>query len=243
MMFQDSSCGRFTVPSCVEHNTHKSGDDAAVMSLLLREVHGRLKDEISQNQMQLLDRHSRRLAETKQRIMEQSRNVSEKRMIQDHPGFVDRPVPYIDRSSILYKWMRQLTAALVWTATGTHDNGIEWSKAFVFCDRFIPESDTALMTLADVAHRLEHRREERRYIDRFASLWSAGWTPPNGQYPRDIYRFEVSLVPSCDLTDDGSLLIVFFRHFFFGDQAWYVGFTTSRATKDELSRLLRPLSD
>jgi hypothetical protein len=214
-----------TVPSCSAHNTQKSGVDQAIVAALMLGLH----------QMHRYDSARVTLSENVRQVIEQAEphftqvknDVAPRPFLTVPPDGMDIPMPFIQPSVSLRPWLRQMTAALVWRVTGTHDAGTCWHEAGTWSPNFFPAA--SLRSAGDAA--LEALQYET-YDSALSGLqWWPGWSAEPRGYPPDIFRFDVCFLvfPAEPATEN-----VWFRYRFYDSLTWYVVFETTPDTKQRL---------
>jgi hypothetical protein len=211
-----------TVPSCSAHNTEKSGVDQAIVAALMLGLHQMYRRDSARVS---LSANVRRVIEEAEPHFHQVRqNVAPRPFLTDAPEGLDTPMPFIQPGVSLRSWVRQMTAALVWRVTGTHDMGVRWSEAWVWSPNYFP--GVSLRNARDAAlEALQYRALDAELRD---FPWWAGWSAEPKGYPPDIFRFEV-----CFLVSPGERATqhVWFRYRFYDSLTWYVVFETPPETK------------
>ncbi len=221
-MFEAFDCDSITVPACDKHNSAKSLNDRAIVTFFLRGLHTCFKSGT-------LTKDVLRAFEVAERSLRNAREVTLRPLVMDPLGKLNTPLSHIDEAAKVKAWMRQLTAALIWSVVGKRDTTIKWDEAIVWSPEFVP--DTGLLSVEEAGIQLERLQSIKANVDRLAVQWRPGWSSYPREYPRDIYRFELSFLPSQYLLRDGNNLGILFRHWFYGQFSWYVWFTTSQQTK------------
>jgi hypothetical protein len=119
MMFKGFGCSFIIVPSCDKHNSKKSGDDLAVVAAYIEAIDGMIKDgTITASQLPKDVRIAVKRAAGKKWFENAKNKVRLRPYI---VGRDDTMLPRFAPDFNIYAWMRQLTAALVWSATGYYD--------------------------------------------------------------------------------------------------------------------------
>jgi hypothetical protein len=233
IMFEAFDCDSITVPSCEKHNTARSLDDRAIVTFFLRGLSHSLKSgSLTPNQLKALEMAEHKLGE--------AREITLQPLVRDHFGMVDTPLSHIDETAKAWNWMRQLTGALTWSVLGDYEPSINWDTAIVWSPEYVV--DTGLLDIQQAGLRLDRLGSIKAEVDRIAVHWWPGWSSYPRRYPPDIYRFDVSLVPSQYLLRNSSKFELIFRHCFYGQFRWYVWFTASKVIKTVISSALRRVS-
>jgi len=210
-MFKSFECDSITVPSCDKHNTHKSGNDQAIVSALLQPLHtGKnrypLEPEVEQairNAFPSFERAKRKAIRTS--------------WLKDPPsGLEDLPdISYLDPSIDIKNWVRQLTAGLIYDGIGEGSSTIAWSKSFVWSPDWFSASTPAPIEVEDAIRMVTYNKGIQSVLDNLK--WKDGWSAYPRPYPKIIYSFSIHI----DRKD------VFVRHKFYNRFNWYVQFKSS----------------
>jgi hypothetical protein len=130
-MFKGFACDSITVYACDQHNSEKSGYDHAVITGLLTSL---------ANMRRSGRRYTLHPDVIKAINIAQAHFHRSKKYVTSKPILTELPVHLIGLPQVAYltaaanisAWMRQLTAALVMTATKRFDSTINWPNARVF---------------------------------------------------------------------------------------------------------------
>lgn len=134
-MFNLFDCDRITVPSCEQHNNNKSHKDQAIVTMLLSGIkqmieYGLNDSDLPENVLKILTQSDKHLEFAK-------RAVALKHLYTG-PIAQTRHFPHLAAEVDITEWMRQLTAALMWSVTGIPWDG-EWATPIsVFSPDFVP---------------------------------------------------------------------------------------------------------
>jgi hypothetical protein len=207
-----------TVPSCDQHNSLKSRRDQAIVPGLLRSVEeGASRGIINRPLAEPVRRLIGRMEEPFRRS---NKAVSLRPLIVDPPPGLAVDMPYFHPGVDVLGWAVELTAALVWSATGYWDPESDWDKAWRWSPCYFPMR--APCTLNEAGRRVLANMDIESVIKAEAD-WRSGWSAHPHPYPEELYRFEVSFHE-----------VILFRHVFFDCLRIYVGFETSERTHDLL---------
>ena len=229
-MFDAFDCDRITVPACDKHNTKKNLDDRAIVTFFIRGLYSGLKNgTLTGNVM--------RAFEAAEPWLGEAREVTLRPFMTDPLAQNDTPLPYIDEIGKVRAWMRQLTAALVWSVIGEFDSSIEWRNVAIWSPELVP--DIGLLGPEQAALRLKRLQAIKADIDRLSLHWWSGWSSFPESYPPDIYRFEISFLPSQYLLQDSGEQEIIFRHWFYAQFSWYAWFTASQQVKQGIMDVIR----
>jgi hypothetical protein len=149
--------------------------------------------------------------------------VTMKPLVSDHPDDAGIELSYLHGVVKLNSWAKMLTAALVWSVTGTHDSGTDWEKAGAFSPCYLPAGPEELLTPEMLAEKYGRRLDIWRELED-GTPWRPGWQPHPRAYPMAIYRFDVQF----EETEGGHAAI--FRHCFYSALPYFVRFETSAET-------------
>ncbi len=225
-MFDGFECDRITVPACDEHNNSKSGRDRAIVTGLVRSM-----DQMPQGSQQ----HRPLSANVKRAIemlLPNYRQANNLLMLQtylvDPPEGLDVALPYLEPDAQLPIWIKQMTAALVWSAVGDFDPETNWSDAWAWSPHFVRVN--APISVDQARERAIKSISAENAIDSNL-VWLPGWSAKPKAYPSDIFRFQLSFVPQ-PTEWDGKQVI--FRHVLYDSVKWYVWFATSTRTVEIL---------
>jgi hypothetical protein len=234
MMFEAFNCDSITVPSCEKHNTVRSLDDRAIITFFLAGLYYYFRvGSLTENQL--------RAFEIAQHKLKNASEVTLQPLVRDPLGNLDTSFSHIDETAKVKNWMRQLTGALVWSVLGNYDSSINWDEAIVWSPTY--RVDTGLLDIQQAGLELGKLRSIESDLNRISIHWWAGWSSyPNG-YPCDIYRFDVSLLPSQYLLQNDSRPELIFQHHFYGKFPWYVLFAASKDTKTTIANVLQEVNE
>jgi hypothetical protein len=121
--------------------------------------------------------------------------VTMKPLVSDHPDEADVRLPFLAKAAEIESWVKMLTAALLWSVTGTHDTGSIWADASVFCPSYLPGRRDADLTPEVMASIYERNVYTWRILEESGD-WRHGWQTYPDPFPADIYRFDVCLLSS-----------------------------------------------
>jgi hypothetical protein len=108
------------------------------------------------------------------------------------------------------KWIRQLTAAIVYSATLDYDATIDWKKIKVESPEWIfTKGPGTVETTEAISHFT--RMGERKSILLLNLNWEDGWSAHPRPYPKSIYKFNIHL--SSD--------VIMVRHLFYERYNWF----------------------
>jgi hypothetical protein len=227
--FEVNPCSKITVPACANHNTDKAGSDNAIKAALVRGI-----DEMIVNGLKTdaSERVRRTIEDMRRKYPQANRLVKIKPLISDHPDDAGVSLPFLDKEADVESWVTMLTAALLWSVTGTHDSGCNWTDASIFSPSYIPGRRDADLTPESLAGPYEKNLYTWQNLEE-TGLWRHGWQPYPDPFPPDIYRFDV-----CLATAYGRRMATF-KHHFFSAHPYYVQFETTENTISIMDSYLR----
>ena len=234
MMFRDLDCkDPIVVPSCDEHNTAKGESDRAIVLALLKTweqqvtFHSCATDLMTENiakAMKIAQDH----------FPESRKLVTLHPVLEDPPDGWDNSWPRLAPEAKIGEWIRQLTAAVAWSATGDFDPLTKWHEANLYSRHFYstlgPEDQWGTEDF------LQHNRrwdiEEAKYGQYY---WYPGWNNQADEYPQDIYRFRITFLPAHSQREG---MNVVFRHTFYNSLVWYVWVAASERARRGLVNMI-----
>lgn len=231
-LLEPFECDSITVPSCDQHNSEKSLDDRALVSLFLRGLHYGLKTgTLTKNQLKALKHSHEKLSE--------AREVDQRPFFANRDDLLGFPLAHLQNTDTILSWMRHLTAALTWSVIGECDPSVDWDSFEVESPQYI-QGDQGFSTDGGL-RKLQAQKDRFKELDRLAGTWWSGWSSFPRPYPPDIYRFEIGFFPTYEIIDRDPNSSVVYRHWFCSQFAWYVVGDVSEDIKYELQRIAKPL--
>ncbi len=217
MMFAEFDCDSITVPSCDKHNTEKHNSDRAILTAIamsaLQMINNvdKWSDRLTPNVIAAI-----KLIEPN---FHQAKNQVELRsVLVDPPDGLDFPLPYTQAGTNVDSWIKQLTAALVWSVVGRCEQNVQWDKAEPWSAGFITISEPI------TSEKAIFLMKQNDYIEQqFNTLsWYFGWSAYPKNYPADIYSFEICFPE--DLNKWKNANVIFRHRFYNSTSVWYVWF-------------------
>lgn len=98
---------------------------------------------------------------------------------------------YLPPDVKMHDWIRQLTAALVYSATKTYNNSIIWDKIKVKSPDWIYTKGPETVNEDDAVPYFEEMRKNKNLMSNLS--WKLGWSASPRPYPGSIYKFFVHL--------------------------------------------------
>jgi hypothetical protein len=221
-MFKLFKCDSITVPSCDDHNTKKSGHDQAIVNALLIPLFtGRHRYKLEPEIDLVIKDAIPSFERTK-------RNVIRSAWIKDPPrGLKDLPdLAFLASSVDMAKWIRQLTAGLIYDGIGSASGTIGWSKSIVWSPDWFSANTPAPIEFEEAVEMVKSNQEVRSVFD--GLIWHKGWSAYPKPYPEIIYSFQMHL-------DQKG---VFVHHKFYNRFNWYVLFKSSKRNIKKLQTKL-----
>jgi hypothetical protein len=181
--FEGTECDRITVPACDQHNENKAGPDNAIKAAL---VNGADLLISTGTRVDIPDDVRRTIEAMRHKYRWDNSLVTMKRLVSDHPDDAGIELSYLHGAVKLNSWAKMLTAALVWSVTGTHDSGTDWEKAGAFSPCYLPAGSEELLTPEMLAEKYGRRLDIWRELED-GTPWRPGWQPHPRAYSMAIY--------------------------------------------------------
>lgn len=151
--------------------------------------------------------------------------VSLRNFLIDPPPELNVSLPYTQPSVKIREWIVHLTAALVWSVVGKHEQSNEWEVAWAWSPGFVPTS--VEIDPDEAAQFFVQNREFEAQLNSFE--WYCGWSARPREYPKDIYSFDVCFLEN---PEEWEGMDVVFRHLFYNRASvWYAFFKGSIESK------------
>jgi hypothetical protein len=228
-MFEAFKCDSITVPSCSKHNTEKSSDDLAILAFLIRGIYPCIRTGTLTNNALLAIEHAHNK-------INESKSVKGKKLIEGRVDDLGTEFSYINDENIIENWILQLTAAIVWSATGYHDNNVNYGSFNVWSENYHPGNNP--FDINSAAEKTRELQITRVAINKRAGKWWKGWSAYKKQYPPDIYRFSIAFVDSDKIGLNGSINEMIIQHRFYGQFSWYVFMKISKSIVNDVRSAL-----
>jgi hypothetical protein len=222
-MFNGFEGDSITVPSCEKHNEAKSARDRGIITAIIWTAYQESKRNptssiLTPNVVKAIQLLEPNFPQAKHEV--RLRNI-----LVRPPSDLDVPFPYTQPGINPRGWIRQLTAALVWSVVGKYDPQTRWDKAGPWSPGIITEN---IPIEVEEAAFLSFRNQNVE-MELNALPWHKGWSSEPRRYPEDIYSFDICVLESLEEWDGTEIM---FRHRFYNDTSvWYIGITTSYETK------------
>lgn len=218
-MFKGFECDSLTVPSCDEHNSKKCGHDQAIVSAFLIPLH------TGRNRYPVEPEIEKAIELAKPSFERSKRFAVKSQFLKDPPkGLENLPdLAHLDPSVKMTDWIRQLTAALVYSKIETTSNTISWSKATTWSPDWFPTDSPGPITHHETVERIKLNQKQRVVLDKLD--WRQGWSAYPRPYPNIIYMFHIHVFL------DKHIMI---RHKFYNRYTWYVAFKASKKCINKL---------
>lgn len=203
-MFKGFNCDSITVPSCDLHNSEKSGRDQAIIHGFfksLRFYEGSLDDEVL-----------KAYKLTKTAFQYTKRTVVEAKMLEPHSNSYSQlpTLAYLSSEIDMPGWVRQLTAALVYSGIRSYDSTIKWEKTKVASPSWVPAAGPESVDEIKAISYFIKWDEVKNYLAKLT--WKNGWSATPRRYPRRIYEFLLHFSP----------YEIILKHLFYERYSWYI---------------------
>jgi hypothetical protein len=209
-LFKGFTCNKVKVPSCDKHNTEKSGSDNAVIKAMLIAL-----DTVAQKYPPKGDA-------AKAILLAKDYFYQVKNQVKNISKFTGYPsLTYVEAPVQMENWMRQLTAALIYSAIKKYDPKNDFDNATVFSPTWV--KGTSTKEGLEIATALETQQLQEEGVKQ--NNWQSGWASGKIDYPTGIYNFKVTF---------NYIEEVVFRHQFFDSLVWYVAVRTSKKSREKM---------
>ncbi len=222
MMFRNFSCDRITVPSCVRHNSAKSGDDQAIVSVFIRPLHNELITDGLHHSLEVDVLKAIKTARSS--FNRTKRKVVSNPLLSDPPKKLNNLPDVAHLTGDIRAWMRQLTAALVYDGTKAFDSTIKWDEAIAWSPDWVDSNKPSPLKTEHVVSKFRKGIATQAWLEQLD--WWDGWSAYPKPYPSSIYFFRLSFEPEPQE--------IIFSHKFYNRYTWYVWFTASQETITKL---------
>lgn len=209
-MFKRFNCDSITVPSCNLHNNKKSGRDQAI-------IHGFFKSLIPYQSTLSGDILTAfRYAEQSFRYTKRTAVISK---LLKHPSEKYRGLPslaYLPPDVKMIDWIRQLTAAIIYSGIQSYDPTIDWKKIRVESPEWIHTNGPESVDEKEAISRFTNMDEKKKLMAKLT--WKEGWSAYPRAYPANIYRFCLHFSSSETIMN----------HIFYSRYYWYAWIPASQ---------------
>ncbi len=214
-LFKGFICDKITVPSCEKHNKHKSFDDESIIKAMLISL-----DNLSEKYK--YEKEIKKLINSTKPYFPQVKKTVKSELISDKlPKDLKYELAHLSGNIDIEEWIKQITAALVYSVIKRYDPANKFKEAFVFLPFWIPNS-VVYKGLKNIKKELKRKKHFKELFE--GNEWSDGWSSGKNNYPASIYKFFFSIVDE----------FVIFKHVFLKQYNWYVVFEASDKTKKML---------
>lgn len=204
MMFKSFDCDSITVSSCDLHNSEKSGRDQAI-------IHGFFKslryyyDTLDGDVLKVFNLVEPAFQYTKRTAIEAKMFRNPSNQVEQLP-----PIAYLPPEIDMPGWVRQLTAAIVYSGTQSYDPSVKWEEIKVASPAWVPAAEPESV---DEYKAISYFIKWDEVKNNMADLkWRDGWSAHPRSYPSSIYAFRLHF-----FTDE-----IILNHLFYERYSWYV---------------------
>jgi hypothetical protein len=228
MMFECFDCDSITVPSCHKHNTEKSIGDRAIVTAISMSASQMLKYQSRINRRKIKARLTSNVIKAIKYLepdFDWAKNqVRLQRPLIDPPEGLDIPLPFTQSYANIVVWIKQLTAALIWSVTGRYEPSIQWDDSLAWSPGFIPTNGPLTTEYARVI--LWDYDDFEKELNKL--VWLPGWSAEPKKYPEDIFAFDLFFPEN---VEKYAGMNVIFRHRFYNSiSVWFVWFRAPQET-------------
>jgi hypothetical protein len=218
MMFTHFDCDCITVPSCDKHNTKKSIGDRAIITAIIMGASQTFnhRDKLSVPLDRLTPNVLAAIKLVEPNFHQAKNEVELRDFLINPPDGLDIPIPYTQLGIIIPGWIRQLTAALVWSLIGRHEPNIAWDEVRVWSPGLVMTSEP--ITSENAVSLLSKHHDLEQYFNKMP--WRLGWSAYPKKYPADIYSFDLCFPE--DIENWQGMNVGFRHRFYNGISVWYV---------------------
>ena len=202
-MFKGFLCDSLTVPSCNGHNAKKSGDDQAIISsFLIPLLNGK-------NVYKLEPEIEKAIKEAMQSFERAKKKTISAPLVKNAPPNLPN-TSYLSSDAKFRSWIKQLTAALIFDATGTFIPGLNWDEVDTWSPHRIQSANNESIEFDKIVTLFQEKDDLKKGLEELE--WLDDWSSFPNSYPSIIYQFEIHL-------DDSEIL---FCHKFYKRYDCYV---------------------
>jgi hypothetical protein len=216
IMFKGFECDSITVPSCDTHNNEKGERDQAI-------VHGFFKSLIPYKET--LDGDILKAFSLVAKSFNYTKNTAVILNMLKHPIGAFKKLPdlaYLPPDINIRRWIRQLTAAIVYSAILRNDGTINWERIKVESPNWIPANGPGTVEVNDaISYFAAMTKKESSMLN---LTWDNGWSAHPRPYPTSIYKFNIHL--SSD--------VIIIKHIFYERYNWFAWIPSSAQLVDKI---------
>jgi hypothetical protein len=224
LMFNTFDCDSLTVPACEMHNNSKGHKDRAVVSWLLKALSRSIE---AGNTTGITDNVTAAIKQIQSNLSQSVREVSAGSFFEDPE--IDFEVPYLNFS--VTKWLHQLSAAIIWSASAHYDSTIDWEDSYVWSPFYMGAK--RYKNVLQTGNKLIQNQFSDWYL---RSLnWQKAWSAWPRPYPSDIYSFAICIDPP----DAPKWMKLGIYHLFYNKLYWYVWFNASMETQKSIEGMFQ----
>ena len=209
-MFNGFNCDSITVPSCNLHNSKKSGCDQAI-------VHGFFKS-LSPYQNLLSGDVLKAFKYAEKSFYYTKRTAIVSKMLKNPPELY-RNLPtlaYLTPNVKMIDWIRQLTAAIIYSGTQRYDSTIDWKKIRVESPEWIYTKGPETVEVKEALSYFARMDAKKKLMVKL--IWKDGWSAYPRPYPAAIYRFCLHF-STCE---------IIMNHMLYSHYNWYAWIPASK---------------
>lgn len=226
LLFKGFECDSITVPSCIDHNCSKSGEDQAIVYALLSPLKNYLRSNVK-NKIKLTRDIKRAIKKAESSFKRTKRNVINTPFLEKTPGTVQRipDVSFLKKPMNISNWIKNLTAAIIYDGVQYFDSNIKWSNIKCWSAEYL--SSKVSKTDNDKINLLvQHKEVKKSFEDKY---WIEGWSAYPRKYPKNIYCFYLCI-------EDKEVTI---KHHFYNSYDWYCWFKLSNTTLNKIKEKVK----
>ncbi len=225
-MFRSFDARRITVPSCEIHNQQKgTTDDDIINGMLISITNVKNRFDIPQEVLTAIRVAKPDFGKVKNRVT--SSKILDNKELGPKNQRINVPMAHIQASANVNGWIRQITAALFYSATHVFDNTINWDTTLVWGPDILPSEAPVPKGSQEIIDWFITAKFFRDGIN--GRDWKPSWIEKNAnKYPETLYSFKVGF------NKDGTIV---FWHKFFSNYSWYISFKPAPEILEKLQKL------
>ncbi len=156
--------------------------------------------------------------------------------ISDDPRDAGIRLPFLHKDAQIESWVKTLTAALVWSVTGTDASRSAWDRAWLWSPSYYAGRLDVPLSMESFQAKIDGVIYTWRNLED-AGCWQPGWQPDPDPFPPALYGFDVCFEAA---TRNPTAII---RHRFFGSHLYFARFETAEETIASMKKYLKAEAD
>jgi hypothetical protein len=227
-MFSDFDHDSLTVPGCEKHNLSKSLDDRAIVTAIIMGA-AQVRKYIPESNL-LTPNVIKAVEKFEHKFPEAKNEVENRDFLLGIPPESNFSLPYTQGTVRAEEWIRQLTAALVWSVTGKYNPKIDWDNAWAWSPNYFRTPGP--IELEEYDRQYQKNKEMEEELNSFD--WLNGWSPRPRKYPEDIYSFDICFLDKPQQWGSKKRNLWFKHRFYNKTSIWFIGIMTPSEIKGSI---------